>query len=155
MSALCLENISDNLYKRQIKPSFNSNTTRVTFGAGTDYPSGALEFISGFQWGSSFVLQTVLCLLSFGHCVSYPSSIYGFRLLHKWYLQTIRRLLVQSLVALFMANFFLCPLSLICHVTINSAVHIAVKEPSCMSYLRCLYQCSTHIDYMSNMACVL
>ena len=44
-----------------------------------------------------------------------------------------------------MANFFLWPLSLICHVTINSAVHIAVKEPSCMSYLRCLYTSVHHI----------
>ena len=56
-------------------------------------------------------------------------------------------------MALFMANFFLCPSSLICHVTINSAVHIAVKEPSCMSYLRCLYTGVQHI--LSNMACVL
>ena len=54
-------------------------------------------------------------------------------------------------MALFMANFFLCPLSLICHVTINSAVHIAVKEPSCMSYLHCLYTLTIwvtwHVSY--------
>ena len=41
----------------------------ATSGAGTAYPSGAPEFIPGCL---SF------CAFSFGHCVFYSSSIYGF-----------------------------------------------------------------------------
>ena len=48
-----------------------SNTTDVTYGAGTTYPSGASEFTPGFQWGSccsicSYLyndLQIVVCPL--------------------------------------------------------------------------------------------
>ena len=89
------------------------NSTCVTNGAGTDYPSGAPEFTSGY---SIFSYMCMLCrsllvlfyfffwplcclffcllaivlsvLLSFGHCVVCSSSIYGLWLPH-WYRQTI------------------------------------------------------------------
>jgi hypothetical protein len=60
----------------------------VISGAGTSYPSGALEFIPGFYWGSFYSIFSFMCMFcrslfvlsyfSFGHCVVCPSSIYGF-----------------------------------------------------------------------------
>ena len=38
------------------------NTTGVTSGAGTAYPSGAPEFIPGFQWGSCCSIFSSMCM---------------------------------------------------------------------------------------------
>ena len=38
------------------------NTTGVTCGAGTAYPSGAPEFIPGFQWGSCYSIFCFICI---------------------------------------------------------------------------------------------
>ena len=75
------------------------NTTGVTSGAGTTYPSGAPEFtpvFSGVRVTPSLVLNVCfvdrclsLCTFSFGHCVV-CSSIYGLWLL-LWYLQTHKK----------------------------------------------------------------
>jgi hypothetical protein len=78
-----------------------SNTTGVTSGAGTAYPSGAPEFtpvFSGIRVARSLVLCVVfgitlfaiLSFLIFGHCDVCP-SIYGYRLPF-WYLQTFLKL---------------------------------------------------------------
>ena len=37
------------------------NTTGATSGAGTAYPSGAPEFITGFQWGSCYSILSFMC----------------------------------------------------------------------------------------------
>ena len=65
-----------------------SNTTGVTSGAGTAYPSGAPEFtscFSGVRVTRSLVLYVCFidrclsfCTFSFGHCVVCYSSLYGF-----------------------------------------------------------------------------
>jgi len=70
----------------------------VTSGAGTAYPSAAPEFtpvLSGIHVTRSLVLYVCFvdsflsfCTFSFGHCVVYSSSIYGFWLF-LWYLQTL------------------------------------------------------------------
>jgi hypothetical protein len=70
----------------------------VISGAGTSYPSGALEFIPGFYWGSFYSIFSFMCMFcrslfvlsyfSFGHCVVCSSLIYGF-LLPLWYLQAL------------------------------------------------------------------
>ena len=70
----------------------------VISGAGTSYPSEALEFIPGFYWGSFYSIFSFMCMFcrslfvlsyfSFGHCVVCPSSIYGFWL-PLWYLQAL------------------------------------------------------------------
>jgi len=70
--------------------SFNSNTTGVTCEAGCANPSGAPEFIPGFS-GFHVAQSLFFCVMfyqslfgllsfSFGHCVFYPSLIYGFSL---------------------------------------------------------------------------
>ena len=54
-----------------------NNTTGVTSGAGTVYPTGASEFTPNFKWGSccsivSFYIEfsiSLLVLVCFGHCV--------------------------------------------------------------------------------------
>ena len=38
------------------------NTTRVTSGAGTAYPSGEPEFTTGFQWGSCYSIFSLICM---------------------------------------------------------------------------------------------
>ena len=38
------------------------NTTGVTSGEGTAYPSGALEFTPGFQWGSCYSIFRFTCM---------------------------------------------------------------------------------------------
>ena len=38
------------------------NTTGVTSGAGTAYPSGAPEFIPGFQWDSCYSIFSFICM---------------------------------------------------------------------------------------------
>ena len=38
-----------------------SNTTDITSGSGTAYPSGAPEFTPGFQWGSCCSMFRFLC----------------------------------------------------------------------------------------------
>jgi hypothetical protein len=64
------------------------NTTGATSGAGTAYQSGAPELIPGFS-GIRVTRSLVLCVrfvdrclsfcpFSFGHCVVWSSSIYGF-----------------------------------------------------------------------------
>ena len=40
------------------------NTTGVTSGAGTAYPSGAPEFTPGFQWGSCYSIFSFICMFS-------------------------------------------------------------------------------------------
>jgi len=92
------------------------NTTSATIGAGTAYPSGALEFIpvfSGVHVAKPFVFCVAICislfiflslffwplycmvydlhllitpLVSFDHCIVWP-TIYSFWL-PLWYLQT-------------------------------------------------------------------
>ena len=74
------------------------NTTGVTSGAGTAYPSGVPEFTPGFSGvrvTRSLVLYVCFvdrclsfCSFSFGHCVVCSSSIYGFWL-PLWYLQIL------------------------------------------------------------------
>ena len=39
-----------------------TNTTIVTSGAGTAYPSGAPEFTSGFQWGLCYSIFSFMCM---------------------------------------------------------------------------------------------
>ena len=64
----------------------NSNTTSVTRGAGTAYPSGAPEFILGFKFRSCcsifgflcnvlWIIVLSLCPFSFGHCIVCPLSL--------------------------------------------------------------------------------
>jgi hypothetical protein len=38
------------------------NTSGATSGAGTAYPSGAPEFIPGFQWGLCYSIFSFMCL---------------------------------------------------------------------------------------------
>ena len=38
------------------------NTTGVTSGAGTAYPSGAPEFTPGFKWGSCYSIFSFICM---------------------------------------------------------------------------------------------
>ena len=38
------------------------NTSGATSGAGTAYPSGAHEFIPGFQWGLCYSIFSFMCL---------------------------------------------------------------------------------------------
>ena len=74
------------------------NTTGATSGAGTGYPSGTPEFtpsLCGVRVTRSLVLYVCFvdrclsfCTFSFGHCVVFSSSIYGFWLC-LWYLQTL------------------------------------------------------------------
>jgi hypothetical protein len=73
------------------------NTTGDTWGTGITYPPGAPEFnlrLSGDLVARFLVFCVMfcrsLCVLSFGHCVVYSSSIYGFWL-PLWYLQTCLR----------------------------------------------------------------
>ena len=77
----------------------SSNRTGATSGAGTAYPSWAPEFTPWFFVGFVsldlyfyvwyFVDRCLFfCPFSFGHCVVWPSLIYGF-LLPPWYLQTL------------------------------------------------------------------
>ena len=87
--------------------SFNGNTTDITRGAGTAYPSGAHEFIPGFQWGSCSsififlcgVLQIVVCpfvLFSFIHCVVCRYTAFDYTL---WYLQTfLKQIIISAIV---------------------------------------------------------
>ena len=73
-----------------------SNTMGVTSGAGFTYLSGAQELTSGcggvhVAWPLVFCVmfwRSLFVLLSYGHCVVCPSSIYGFWL-PLWYLQTL------------------------------------------------------------------
>jgi hypothetical protein len=56
-------------------------TTGVTSGAGTTYP--LTPVFDGVCVDQSLVFYVVLCILlfvlfSFGHCIVYISSIYGF-----------------------------------------------------------------------------
>ena len=46
------------------------NTTGVTSGAGTAYPSGAPEFIPGFQWGSCYSIFSFICMFV-DRCLSF------------------------------------------------------------------------------------
>ena len=40
------------------------NTTGATSGAGTAYPSGAHEFTPSFQWGSCYLIFSIICMFS-------------------------------------------------------------------------------------------
>ena len=77
------------LFKTYHQVCNKSNTTGAKCGAETAYPLRAPEFIPGFCRvcvAQSLVFCVVFCrslffpfaLFSFGHCVVYSSSIYGF-----------------------------------------------------------------------------
>jgi hypothetical protein len=46
-----------------IKGAHCTNTTDVTSGAGTAYPSGAPGFTLGFQWDSCYSIVSFICML--------------------------------------------------------------------------------------------
>ena len=70
--------------------------TQPRYVTGTAYlPVQSTEFTPGFKWGSCYSIFNFMCMFclsscsfSFGHCVVYSSSIYGF-LLRLWYLQAL------------------------------------------------------------------
>ena len=94
------------------------NTTGATSGAGTGYPSGTPEFtpsLCGVRFTRSLVLYVCFvdrclsfCTFSFGNCVVFSSSIYGFWL-SLWYLQTfLFKTIFGYLLWHYRLFFFLC-----------------------------------------------
>ena len=75
-----------------------SDASGATIGAGTAYPSRTPEFTPSFKWNSFYSIFSWMCMfcrslfvlliISFGHCVVSPSSIYAFWL-PLWYIQTL------------------------------------------------------------------
>ena len=90
------------------------NTKGATSGAGTAYHSGAPEFTLVLSY-SIFGFLCTFCrsflsffLFSFGYCMVYSSSIYGFSLL-LWYLQTLLMttiVLVGTMLLIFLFSVF-------------------------------------------------
>ena len=82
------------------------NTTGATSGAGTANPSGALEFTSGFMWGSCYPIFSFICmfcrslfvLLSFFICPLCCLFFFDIRIL-------ITPLVSQSVI--FFQNFYM------------------------------------------------